>query len=154
MLLSSHFLAIETLITPLLLCLALLVCKNIYHFEEYTPIRNFNNFVHSAVNARREGDENPTSSAVAETLILLANSSYGYQIMDRSRHRVTKYFGDEKTHESINNKSFKNLGCINDQSYEVKLVKSENEHTELLVVGYLSPVNWKTEKSRASLQLF
>ena len=49
-----------------------------------------NKFVHSAVNARRERDENPNSSAVAETMKRLANSSYGYLIVDRTRHTVTK----------------------------------------------------------------
>ena len=56
----------------------------------------FNKFVQSAVNARREGDQNPNSTVVAETMKLLANSSYGYQIMDRSRHTVTKNLNDEK----------------------------------------------------------
>ena len=36
------------------------------------------------------------SSVVAETMNLPANSSYGYQIMDRSRHTVAKYLTDEK----------------------------------------------------------
>ena len=40
-----------------------------------------NVFVQSVVDARREGDENPDSSVVAETMELLGNSSYGYQIM-------------------------------------------------------------------------
>ena len=35
-------------------------------------------------NARREGDENENSSVVAKTMKLLANISYGYQIVDRS----------------------------------------------------------------------
>ena len=48
------------------------------------------------VDARREGDENPLSGVVAETMKLLGNSSYGYQIMDRSRHTITKYLNDEK----------------------------------------------------------
>ena len=39
---------------------------------------------------------------------LLANSSYGYQIMDQSRHTVMKYLTDEKTHAAINSKLFKN----------------------------------------------
>ena len=92
MLISSYFLENGTLITPLLLFyLDLgLVCKKIYRFVEYTPVKCFNKFVQSAVDARREGDENPNSSVVAETMKLLANSSYGYQIMDRSRHTVTK----------------------------------------------------------------
>ena len=69
----------------------------------------------SAVDARREGDENASSSVVAETMKLFANSSYGYQIMYRSRHTVTKYLNDGKTHGAINTKLFKRLDHINDQ---------------------------------------
>ena len=96
----------------------------------------FNNFIQSAVNAGREGDENPTSSVVAETMKLLANSSYGYQIMDRSRHTVTNFLSDEKTHRAINNKMFKRMGYLNDQLYEVEPVKSEIELKEPIVVGF------------------
>ena len=81
MLISSHFLENGTLITPLLqfyIDLGL-VCKKIYRFVETIPVKFFNNFVQSAVNARRETDENPNSSVVAETMKLPANSSYGYQ---------------------------------------------------------------------------
>ena len=64
--------------------------------------------------ARRQGDENPNSSVVAETMKLLANRSYGYQIMERSRHTVKKYLPDEKTHSAINSKMFKRLNHITD----------------------------------------
>ena len=89
----------------------------------------------SAVKARRERDENPNSSVVAETMKLLANSSYGYQIMDRSCHTVTKYLNDEKTHGPINTKFLKHLDHINDQLYEVELAKAEIEHREPIIVG-------------------
>ena len=93
MLISSFSLENGTLITPLLLFYLSfgLVCKKIYRFVQYTPKKCFNNFVQSAVDARKEGDENPNSRVVAETMKLLPNSSYGYQVMDRSRHTVTKY---------------------------------------------------------------
>ena len=81
---------------------------------EYIPVKCFNKFVQSAVNARREGDENQNSSVVAATMKLLANSSYDYQTMDRSRHTVTKYLRDEKTHGAINTKIFKSLDYVND----------------------------------------
>ena len=77
----------------------------------------------SAVDARRERDENPNSSVVAETMKLLANRSYGYHIMDRSRHTITNYLSDEKTPGAINTKFFKRLNHINDQLYEVEMVK-------------------------------
>ena len=56
----------------------------------------FNNFVQPAVNTRIEGDEFPNFRVMAETMKLLANSWYGYQIVDRSRHSATKYLGYEK----------------------------------------------------------
>ena len=98
MLISSFTLQNGTLITPLLLfCLQLsLVGTKIHHFVDYTPKKCFNRFVQSAVDARKQGDENPKSSIVAETMKLLANISYGYQIMHRSRHTVTKYLSDKK----------------------------------------------------------
>ena len=67
---------------------------------------------------------------------LLANSSYGYQIMDRSRHTVTKYLTDGKTHSAINSKMFKRLNHIADQLYEVEVVKPEIEHREPIIVGF------------------
>ena len=138
MLISSYFLENGTLITPLLLFyLDLgLVCKKVYRFVEYIPVKCFNNFEQSAVNARREGDENPNSSVVAETIKLLANSSYGYQIMDRSSHTVTKDLNDEKTHGAINTKIFSRLDHINDQLYEVEMTKAEIEHREPIIVGF------------------
>ena len=107
-----------------------------HQFVQYTRKKCFSSFVQSAVNARRQGDENPNSSVVAETMKLLANSSYGYQILDRSPHTVTKYLNDEKTHSAINNKLFKRLNFITDQLYKIELVKSEIEHREPIIVGF------------------
>ena len=138
MLISRFTLQNGTLITPLLLfCLQLvLVCTKIHRFVEYTPKNCFNSFVQSAVEARRQGDENPNSSVVAETMNLLANSSYGYQIMDRSRHTVTKYLSDEKTHAAINGKLFKKLAHVNNSLYEVELAKAQIGHREPIIVGF------------------
>ena len=138
MLISSFHLKNGTIITPLLLYYLHLglECTKIQRFVQYTPKKCFSSFVQSAVNDRRQGDENPNSSVVAETMKLLANSSYGYQIMDRSRHTVTKYLNDGKTHSAIINKLFKRFSFITDQLYEVELVKSEIEHPEPIIVGF------------------
>ena len=138
MLISSFILTNGTTKTPLLLFYLRLglVDKKIHRFVQYTPKKCFDNFVQSAVDARRQRDENPNWSVVAETMKLLANSSYSYQIMDRSRHTVTKYLTDEKTHSAISSKMFKLLIHITDQLYEVEFVKSENEHIEPIIVGF------------------
>ena len=111
MLISSFKLENGTVITPLsnfYLSLGL-KCTKIYCFVQYIRKKCFNNFAQSVVDARRVGDENSASSVVAETMKLLGNSSYGYQILDRSRHTETKYLNDEKTHKEINGKLFKRL---------------------------------------------
>ena len=138
MLISSFHLNNGTIITPLLLSYLILglECAKIHQFVQYTPKKCFNSFVQSAVNAQRQGDENPNSSVVAETMRFLANCSYGYKIMDRSRHTVTKHLNDENTHSAIINNFFKRLNFIADQLYEVELVKSEVEHRETIFVGF------------------
>ena len=138
MLISSFTLQNGTLITNLLLFdlqLELVVTKT-HRFVEYTPQKCFNSFVQSAMDARRQGDENPNSSVIVETMKLLPNSFYGYQIMDRSRHTVTKYITDEKAHAAIKSKLFKKLDHVNNSLYEVELAKAQIEHTEPIIVGF------------------
>ena len=138
MLMSSFHLKNGTIFTPLLLYYLHLglECTKLHRFVQYTPKKFFKSFVQSAVKAPRQGDENPNSSVVAETMKLLANGAYGYQIIDPSRHTVTKYLNDGKTHSAINKKLFKRLNFITDQLYEVELVMSEIEHREPIIVGF------------------
>ena len=60
-LISSFILQNGTLISPLFLFFLQLglVCTKMHRFVEYTPKKCFNRFVHSAVDTRRQGDENP-----------------------------------------------------------------------------------------------
>ena len=91
-LISSFNLENGTIITPLLKFYINigLKCILIFRFVQNTLRKCFNTFLQSVVDARRGGDENPHSSVVAETMKLLGNSSYGYQIMDRSKLIETK----------------------------------------------------------------
>ena len=77
MLISIFELINGTIIIPMLVFhLNLgLVCTEMCHLVECTPVKSFNNFVQTAVKARCQGDENPNSSVVAGTMKLLANSS-------------------------------------------------------------------------------
>ena len=138
MLIPSFHLKNGTIINPLLVYYLHLglECTKIDQFVHFTPKKCFSSFVQSAVNARRQRYGNPNSSVVAETMKFLANSSFGYQIMDRSRHTVTKYWNDEKTHSAVNIKLFKRPNFITDQLYEVQLVKSELEQQEWIIVGF------------------
>ena len=112
----------------------LLFAQKKHRFVEYTPKKNFNSFVQAAVDSRRKNDENPISIVVAETMKLLANSSYGYQFMDGIRNTVTKYLSDEETHAVINSKLFKRLHHVNISLHELELAKAQIEHKEPSIV--------------------
>ena len=145
MLTSSFTLQNGTVITPMFLFhlqLGLFGTKT-HCFVNYTPKKCFKSFVQSAVDARRRGDKNPNSSVVAKTMKLLANSSCGYQIMDRSRHTVTKYLTDEKTHAALYIILFKKLDHVNNSLYEAELAKAQVEHKEPILVGFLILQNAK-----------
>ena len=135
---SSFHLVNGTIITPLLNFYLDpgLECDQFYRFVQYTTVKCFNSFVQSEVKAWRKGDENPHSSVVAETMKLLANSSYGYQIINRSRHTLTKYLNDEKAHKAINSKFFKKPNHLIDNLYEIESVKADVEHNEPIIVGF------------------
>ena len=107
-----------------------------HRFVEYTPKKCFNSFVQSAVYARRQGYENPNSSVAAETMKLLAHNFYGYQIMDRSRHTVTKFLSDEKTHAASISKLQKKLDLVKNSLYEIELAKAQTEHKEPIIVDF------------------
>ena len=135
---SSFTLQNGTLNTPLLLFylqLGLVVTKK-HRFLECTLWKRFNSFVQAVVDATGKSDGNPNSVVVAETMKLLVNSSCGYQIMDRSRHTVTKYLSDEKTQAAINSKLFKRLDHMNNSLYEIELAKAEIEHNQPIIVGF------------------
>ena len=67
---------------------------------------------------------------------LLGNTTFGYQIIDRSRHRITKYLSDEKTHKAANEPLLKSLNTVDKDFYEVDLLKSTIEHRESIIVGF------------------
>ena len=121
MLISTFALQNGALIARLLLFYLQLglVFTKIHRSVEYTPKKCFNSFVQAALDARRKDDETPNSSVVPEAMKLLVNSSYGYQIMDRSQYTVRKYLSDEKTHAANNSELFKRLDHMNNSFYEV-----------------------------------
>ena len=60
--------------------------------------------------------------------------------MDRSRHTLTKYLNDEKTHNAINEPLFKRLKTVEKDLYDVELLKTTIEHREFIIVGNFTSV--------------
>ena len=64
--------------------------------------------------------------------------------MDRSRHTVTRYLSEEKTHAAINIKLFRQLDHVNNALCEVEIAKAQIEHKEsinfsLAILQYSKP---------------
>ena len=67
---------------------------------------------------------------------LPTNSSYGYQIVDCSRHAVTKYSNVEKTLAAKKSKLFKKLNLVINAIHKFELAKVSVEHKEQIIVGF------------------
>ena len=138
MLISSFFQVNGCFITPLIQFLAKkgAYVTRVYRFIEYIPVKCFKGFVQTAVDARRAGDDNSDSVVMAETMKLLANSSYGYQIMNREKHRSTHYANDSNVDAYINKKTFYSYSTVADDVYEVTNYKGKVDHKEPIAVGF------------------
>lgn len=138
MLISSFKLEKGPIISPLLQFYLGkgIILKRIYWVLEYKPRKTFDTFVQSVVDARRAGDLNSQSAVVAETMKLIGNSSYGYQIMDRSKHSKTKYGIGSQINQLVNSKYFKSLNEIPGNIVKVELTKRVVEHKEPIIVGF------------------
>ena len=64
---------------------------------------------------------------------LIANSSFGYQMMNRSRHTVTNYLNDKKTCAANYSKLFKKLNHVIIAFYEIERAGAEIEHKEPII---------------------
>ena len=98
------------------------------------------------VDVRREGDDTAPPGVVAGTMKLLGNFSYGYQIMGRSRHTITNYLNDEKTHQAINEPLFKKLNTLERVLYEAELLETTVEQQKLIICWIFQTSVCKTEK--------
>ena len=99
----SNVLTNGTIIFPLLLFYLKLGldCKKTHRFVQYTPRKCFNISAQIATDERRQGDENPISSVVAETMKTTSS-----QFLWLSDH------GSQLTHSDKVSDRCKNPQCI------------------------------------------
>ena len=88
------------------------------------------------MDAARQSDENLNTAVVAETMKLPTNNSYGYHIIKRNQHTVTKYLSDGKTLAAINKKLLKKLEHVKNIMFEVELAKAQIEHKVPIIVEF------------------
>ena len=60
---------------------------------------------------------------IADTMKLLGNSAYGKTVTNKEKHLCVKYVDSEQAQELINDKRFKAVNEINENLYEVEMMK-------------------------------
>ena len=79
-----------------------LQCTKFYRFVQYTPRKSYNRFFQPwLMRARREGDENPLSEIVAETMKFWLIPLKDIRSWIDPSIQPQKYLNDEKTHKAM-----------------------------------------------------
>ena len=98
---------------------------NVYQVIEYSRMACFKSFVKQVTDARREGDNQPSLSVMALLMKLIGNAAFGGIIMNKQKHKQTKYVqGSKKVRLAINNPRFEKLDEIDANFFEVEFRKS------------------------------
>ncbi len=137
-LIGSYFGKNIMLITPLLQWYVDhgLEVTNIYAVTEWEPNACFSAFGDNVSDARRAGDTNPDLAIIADTMKLLGNSAYGKTVTNKEKHLDVKYVDSDQAKELINDKRFKAVNEINENLYEVEMMK-QRIHMDLpLQIGF------------------
>ena len=116
-----------------------LVVTKIYQVVEFQQQRCFREFVKAVSDARRQGDIDPDTTIIADTMKVIGNSGYGSLIMDKTKHSDVKYVqGENQTCLKINDPLFRNLECLDqeEQFYEVEMAKRKIRLDLPIQLGY------------------
>ena len=99
--------------------------SNIHQVVEYSRKPCFQSFVSEVTEARREGDKHESLSVMALLMKLIGNAAYGGTIINRQRHRLTRYLqGFRSSCIAVNDPRFDRLNEIDQDYYEAEFRKS------------------------------
>lgn len=126
-LLCSYFANRILLATPLLqwyLSKGLVVSK-IHQTIQFSPIKCFQKFGQTVVEARREGDTNPETKVISASSKLIGNSAYGNCLRNVEKYKDISYHKADETivHNLINGKRFSHCEELGEDVVEIEMAK-------------------------------
>ena len=142
MLISSFKLELGTIITPI----GYSIWTNNWFAEMFfgsyntLPVAALKRLFQMFFDSRSEGDQNEESTVAAWTIKLIGNSSYGHQIMDRSRYTNTNNVKGSQMDNFINNWFFKSLNEMPGQIYELEMRKTHIKHKKPTFFRFFSSI--------------
>ena len=113
-----------------------LVITKVYEVCQWEPNTCFRNFGDSVSDARREGDQDPDKSIIADTMKLLGNSGYGKTVTNKEKFRDVKYVDSQEAGGLLNDKRFVLSNPIAEDLCEVELRKKAITLDLPLQVGF------------------
>ena len=109
---------------------------NITLIIEYEPSACFRKFGEKVSEARREGDQDPDKTIIAEIMKLLGNSSYGKTLTNISNHTDVTFVNDTDAQKLVNSPLLKKLTPLAPDWNEVETKKSVLNHNLPSQIGF------------------
>ena len=109
---------------------------HVYQVVEYDPVPCFRRFGDAVSTARREGDVHSHKAIIANTMKLLGNSGYGKTITNVDRHRDVNYCKEKAASLMDNDRRFRQLDVVVDDTYEIEMNKKTVTYTMPVHVGF------------------
>ena len=92
---------------------------------EYAANACFAGFADDVSNARRQGDRDPSTAVIAETMKLFGNSGYGRTLTNKEKHLNIEYCDEAGVGIKVNDPHFRKLDILSDNFYEISKTKDE-----------------------------
>ena len=108
----------------------------VYEVIEYTPKNCFTGFADEVSNARREGDRDPSTAIIAETMKLHGNSGYGGTLTNKEKHLDVRYYNEANIARAVNDSHFRKLDIIDENFYEVSKTKKSISMNLPVQIGF------------------
>ena len=108
----------------------------VYEVIEYAPKNCFSGFADDVSNVRREGDRDPSTAVIADTMKLHGNSGYGSTLTNKEKHLDIQYCNEANIGLAVNNPHFRKLYIIDENFYEVSKTKKSISMNLPIQIGF------------------
>ena len=110
--------------------------SKVYKVVQFTPRKAFGDFAKEVSAARLAGARDPDKEILANTFKLWGNSAYGRTVMRKDKHNSIKYSDESKVENYILNPLFKRVELLQDDFYEVEMIKSLSKFELPIQIGF------------------
>ena len=109
---------------------------DVYEVTEYVPKSCFESFADDVSDARRQGDSDPSTAIIAETMKLFGNSGYGRSLTNKEKHLDIRYCDEASVGLAVNDPHFRKLDILGDNYYEISKTKKSIKMDLPIQIGF------------------